>query len=65
MNEILLANATRDEIIGELKNRKSITHIQINEEEGANLISKAGKVAINGKAHIFVIAENEKTSVKE
>lgn len=65
MNEILLKNATRNELIKELKKRKSITHIQINEEEGANLMTKAGNVAVNGKAHVFVICENEKESTSE
>lgn len=65
MNEILLKNATRDELIEELKTRESITHIQINEEEGANLMTKVGNVAVNGKAHVFVICENEKVSATE
>ncbi len=65
MSEILLCKATREEIIEELKKRESITHIQVNEDEGANLISKTGKIAIKGKSHVFVIVENEKASVKE
>lgn len=65
MSEILLCKATRDELIEELKRRESITHLQVSEDEGASLMSKTGKIAITGKAHVFVITENEKTSVKE
>ncbi len=60
MSEIALSKATRDELIKELKSRTSITHIQINENEGANLITKSGKLALSGKTHVFVVPDNEK-----
>lgn len=65
MKEILLSNATRNELIEELMKHESITHVLINEKEGANIKTKSGNLAIYGKAHAFVICENEKASIVE
>lgn len=65
MKDTLLMNASRDELIEELKSRESITHVQVNNDDGAVVTTTSGRLSILGKSHIFVINENEKVSTNE
>ena len=53
---ILLHEADRDELIGELKKRDSITFIPIPKGSGAYIKHIHGRVSLVGETNIFVIA---------
>lgn len=53
--EVLLREASRDDLISELFDRESITSIQISEGEAAKIITKYGNISVNGESNIFVI----------
>lgn len=56
--ESVFFDLSRDEIIQELSSRKSITHLKINEGNGATIQHIGGQLSIDEPCHIFVIKEN-------
>ena len=57
--EVLLKDASRDELIDELKKRKSISNVFIpNNSEAATVESKSSRISVIGEAYIFVISPN-------
>lgn len=56
--EVILQNATRNQLIKELFSRESITSVQVNSDEGATIITKFGKISVSGESNIFVIEPN-------
>ncbi len=56
---VRLSEATRNELIEELKKRVSITSILVSPQHGASIISSSGNVSVDGEAFIFVIKPNK------
>lgn len=57
--EVLLKEASRNDLINELFTRESITSIQINEGDAAKITTKYGNVSVNGESNIFIINPNK------
>lgn len=58
--EVLLENASRDDLIAELKKRDAISDVYVCDGEGATITSAHGRIAVLGEANIFVIRPNER-----
>lgn len=61
--KVYLEDASREQIIEELKRRESLTTILINHSECASIKTSFGNISLEGKSIIFVIKES--TSEKD
>ncbi len=57
--EIFLKEATRDQLITELKSRDSIISYKVLQGNGATIENVSGKISVSGEAYIFVIEPNK------
>lgn len=57
--EVLLKEATRNQLIAELKSRESITSYAVLQRNGATIKNVSGKISVSGEAYIFVIEPNK------
>lgn len=65
MENTLLSQATRDELIEELIKRESISFTVVQDGEGGTVKSKQGRISIYDENFIFVIKPNTKWFKKD
>lgn len=63
MKDILLKQATRDELIEELRKRESISFAVVKDGEGGTVENKQGRISIYDENYIFIIKPNSKTGL--
>ena len=56
--KVLLKEATRDELIDELRNRKSVTFTAVPNGEAVTIESSNGRISLDGETWIFAIPPN-------
>lgn len=65
MENTLLSQATRNELIEELIKRESITFTVVRDGEGGTIENKQGRISIYDENFIFVIKPNTKWIKKD